>query len=408
MHLNIDIAKRYLFGKKSTNAINYITWISVIGIAIGTAALVLILSVFNGFQSFISGMYNSFNPDMKVIPYEGKYFALEEGQLAQIRQIDGVLAVTQTIEEVALFDYKDSQKPGIIKGVDSDYQYVTGIDSTITRGKFIVSDDKVNYGVVGRVLSVNLSLNPSDNLTPISIYMPMRKKGSLMSKMGKEFKSMDLYPSGVFTVGGDTDAQYILATRSFVNKLLDQDDKISALELKLDSEADDQDVKNKITKIIGEGYVLKNRYEQDAAFLRIMNIEKWISFLIVTMVLLIIAFNMVGSLWMMVLEKKKDIAILRSMGYDTAKIRGIFMWEGMLISGIGVVIGIVIALTLYVLQKKYGLVGIPDGFMIDAYPIDIKWADFIIIIVTVLSIGALASLLPAVRAGRISASVRQE
>jgi len=408
MMLNIEIAKRYLFGKKSTNAINYITWISVLGIAIGTAALILILSVFNGFQSFISGMYNAFNPDLKITPYEGKYFEVTDSQLASIISIDGVIGVSRTVEEVALFEYKDIQKPGMIKGVDQYYRSVTGLDSAITRGTYPRLEGDVNYCLVGRVMSVNLSINPNDKLTPMTVYMPLREKKSVMSKMGKEFKSLSVYPAGVFTVSGDTDAQYVVASISFVNKLLGQKDQISALELALSPDHDDGEVKAAIAAVLGDGFVQKNRYEQDAAFLRIMNIEKWISFLIVSMVLLIIAFNMVGSLWMMVLEKKKDIAILRSMGYDTSHIRGIFMWEGMLISTIGIAIGITIALVLYFLQKQYGLVGIPDGFMIDAYPIDIQWSDFVVVIFTVLTIGGLASLLPAIRAGQVTASVRAE
>ena len=408
MILNIDIAKRYLLGKKSTNAINYITWISVLGIAIGTAALILILSVFNGFQTFISGMYSAFNPDMKVVPFEGKYFSIDSSQMMSLEEVDGIFALSQTIEEVALFDYKDIQKPGVIKGVDEHYQEVSGIDSSITRGVFDVGNNTIHQGVIGRVLNVNLSINSKDRLTPVTVYMPLREKTSIMSKLGKEFKSMSLYPTGVFAVGGDTDAQYVLASQSFVNKLLGKNGEISALEVKLEPDADEAGVREAINKILGEGVIVKDRYEQDVTFLRIMNIEKWISFLIVTLVLLIIAFNMVGSLWMMVLEKKKDISILRSMGYDTSQIRGIFMWEGLLITSIGIVIGIVLALVLYYLQKHFGLISIPEGFMINAYPIDIKLSDFIVTTLTVLAIGALASLLPAIRAGRVSATVREE
>lgn len=408
MILNIDIARRYLLGKKSTNAINYITWISILGISIGTAALILILSVFNGFQTFISGMYSAFNPDMKVIPYEGKYFTIDSSQIIALENVDGIQAVSQTIEEVALFDYKDIQKPGIIKGVDEYYQEVSGIDSSMTRGVFDLTDGNINQGVVGRVLNVNLSINYRDKLTPVTVYMPLREKKSLVSKLGKEFKSMSLYPTGVFTVGGETDAQYILASRAFVSKLLEKDQELSALEIKFTPDANEDGIRSEVANILGSSVQIKNRYEQDVAFLRIMNIEKWISFLIVSMVLLIIAFNMVGSLWMMVLEKKKDISILRSMGYGTSEIRGIFIWEGILITGLGIVIGIALALALYVLQKSYGLIGIPEGFMIDAYPIDIKLSDFIVTTITVLIIGVLASLLPAIRAGQVSATVREE
>jgi len=408
--LNIEIAKRYLLGKKSTNAINYITWISVIGIAIGTAALILILSVFNGFQTFISGMYNSFNPDIKIEVKEGKYFQIDSISFSKLKSLEGINAISKTIEEVAIFDYKGVQKPGIIKGVDENYTSITGMDTTLSRGKYLLEEGNINYGIIGRVMGLNLSLNPSDKLTPVTVYMPLRakEKRGIMAQMGKEFKSKRLYPSGVFTVGGDTDAEYIIASKDFVEKLLGRTDKLSSLEIKLNPNTDAEDIIPSISQILGNGFLIKDRYQQDAAFLRIMNIEKWISYLITTLVLLIIAFNMVGSLWMMVLEKKKDIAILRSMGYDTKKIRGIFIWEGLLISGTGIFIGIVIALILYYAQKEFGIVGIPDGFIIDAYPIEIKLTDFVIIILTVLGIGGLASLLPAYRAGQVTANVRSE
>lgn len=408
MILNIEIAKRYLVGKKSTNAINYITWLSVVGIAIGTAALILILSVFNGFQTFISGMSSSFSPDLKVVPYEGKYFELDSTTMATLRSLEGVVAVSEIVEEVAIFDYKDIQKPGIIKGVDGYYTTVTGMDTTLSRGKYLLDEGDVNYGLLGRVMSANLSVNPSDKLTPITVYMPLRERKGLMSKLGKNFKSRPLYPSGVFTVGGDTDAQYVLASKTFVEQLLDKEGEVSSLEIKLTETSDEKAVRAELDRLTGGKLVIKNRYEQDAAFLKIMNIEKWISFSIATLILLIIAFNMVGSLWMMVLEKRKDIAILRSMGYDTSKIRGIFIWEGLLITGLGVVIGIVIALILYVAQKQYGIVGIPDGFLIDAYPIEIRLTDFVIIVATVLGIGGAASLLPAMRAGQVGVNVRSE
>ena len=212
--------------------------------------------------------------------------------------------------------------------MDEHYPLVTGMDTTLNRGKYLIGDGTVNYGIIGRVMALNLSLNPSDKLTPVTVYMLLREKKGLISQMGKEYKSASLYPSGTFAVGGDTDAQYVIAGKSFVERLLDQKGKISSLEIKVNESADESYLRERIQGILGEGFVIKNRYEQDAAFLKIMNIEKWISFLIATMVLLIIAFNMVGSLWMMVLEKKKDIAILRSMGYDTSRIRGIFIWEG--------------------------------------------------------------------------------
>lgn len=408
MKYTFEIAKRYLLGKKSTSAINIITWVSVIGMTIGTAALILILSVFNGFESLLAGLYSSFNPDMKIELVEGKYFEVSEAQLTKIIDLPGVEGYAKTVEEVCLFQYKESQKDGIIKGVDEHYRTVTSIDSSITRGGYSLQEGNRNYGIIGKGLNVNLSINHKDAITPIDVHMPTRKAKGMLGKMGKEFKTISVYPSGVFSVGSEADVRYMITNFESVNSLLDQKDKLSALEIKLAPEHDEEVVKNAITQILGDGYHIKNRYQQEESFLKVMNIEKWVSFLIVALTLIIIAFNMVGSLWMMVLEKKKDISILRSMGYETKHIRSIFMMEGMLITGVGIVIGIILALVLYYLQKEYGLVSIPDGFMINAYPIVLKWTDFVVVVFTVLGIGWLASLLPSYRAGQVSAFVRQE
>ena len=408
MNFTFEIAKRYLLAKKSTSAVNIITWISVIGITIGTAALILILSVFNGFESLLSGLYNSFNPDLKVMPIEGKYFELSEEEVKKLESIPEIKSFAKTVEEVCIFEYKDVQKAGIIKGVDANYNSVTSIDSTIENGQFFLRDDNVNFGVLGKGLSINLSINHRDALTPVTAYMPLRKSSSLINKMGKEFKTMNIYPAGIFAVGSDADVQYMITNYEAVNNLLSYENKISALEIKLNDDYDEKSVRTKIQDILGEGFNIKNRYQQEESFLKIMNIEKWISFLIVVLVLGIIAFNMVGSLWMMVLEKKKDIAILRSMGMHTRNIRNIFMMEGIIITGLGLVIGIILALILYYLQKNFGLIGIPDGFMINAYPIELKWSDFVVVSITVFGIGWLASLLPSYRAGKVSAFVREE
>jgi len=408
MNFTFEIAKRYLLAKKSTSAVNIITWISVIGITIGTSALILILSVFNGFESLLSGLYNSFNPDIKIVPIDGKYFELDSTQVIRLNDIPGIVSLSKTVEEVCIFEYKDVQKAGFIKGVDRNYNTVTSIDSTIEIGSFKLREGNLTYGVLGKGLSTNLSINHNDAITPITVFMPIRKKTSLMNNMGKEFKQLSVYPSGIFAVGSEADVQYIITNYEAVNRLLSQKDKISALELKLAEDHDEDEIRSKIQEVIGEGFAIKNRYDQEESFLKIMNIEKWISFLIVVLVLGIIAFNMVGSLWMMVLEKKKDISILRSMGLETRNIRNIFMMEGIIITGVGLILGTALALVLYYLQKHHDLITIPDGFMISAYPIKLKLSDFLIVTVTVFCIGWLASILPSYRAGKVSAFVREE
>lgn len=405
MNITFEIARRYLLGKKSNNAINIITWISILGITIGTAALILILSVFNGFESLLSSLFDSFNPDIKIVLKEGKLFEIGEDDLKSMEALDGVLAISKTIEEIALFEYKNSQEVGVIKGVDEEYEKATDIDSTIKKGKYIFRENNINYGVIGAGMRTKLSVNYNDAITPVSVHMPLRKKTGPLSK---DFKTMEIYPAGVFSAQSEADLQYIIASYEFVNKLLGTTNQISSLELRVADDVNEKKLRKEINTILGDGFVIKNTYEQNEAYLKIMNIEKWISYLIASLTMIMIAFNMVGCLWMIVLDKKKDISILKSMGMTTTRIKNIFMAEGMLIGGIGVVIGTVLALILYFAQKYFGLVSIPAGFMVQSYPIELKLTDFFIVVTTVLSISYLASILPAIKAGKIETQLRSD
>jgi lipoprotein-releasing system permease protein len=404
MKLNLSIAFRYLFGKKSTNAINIITWISIIGMAIGTASLILILSVFNGFESLLTGMLSNFNPDVKVTLVTGKYISEDSVNIGSIKKIQGVDQVAFTLEETSFFEYNGSQEVGIIKGVNNDFLKVTGLDTSLIAGEARF-DQKTEYGILGSGMSTKLSVSPSDAFSSVNVYMPLRgAKGPL----SKEFNAYSFYPSGTFSVGSEVDQQYVLVNYNAVNQLLDLEKHFSSIEIKLSPQASEKHILKELQKILGPKFKVSNRYQQDEGFLKIMNIEKWISYLIACLSLLIIAFNLVGSLWMIVLEKKKDIAILKSMGQTKSGIRTIFMTLGFLISSIGIVVGFALGLVLYFLQKQYGIISIPDGFMIDAYPIEIRWIDFVIVAITVMTIGYLASLLPSLRAAKVSAFVRQE
>lgn len=405
MKLTFEIARRYLLGKKSNNAINMITWISILGITIGTAALILILSVFNGFESLLSSLFDSFNPDMKIVLDEGKSFEIDDDTVKKIYEIEGVKAVSKSIEEVALFEYKDAQEVGIIKGVDEYYNDATDIDSTVKRGKYVLRDGNINYAVVGAGMRTKLAVNYNDVITPMSIHMPLRKKKGPLSK---DFKTMEVYPSGIFSVQSEADLQYIISSYEFVNKLLSYENRTSALELRLEEDYNEREIRMSITALLGVGYVIKNSYEQNEAYLKIMNIEKWVSYLIASLTMFMIAFNMIGCLWMIVLDKRKDISILKSMGMTSKKIKEIFITEGMLIGAVGVVIGTALALVMYFLQRQFGLVSIPDGFMVRSYPIELKLTDFIIVIATVLSISYLASILPARKAAKIETQLRSD
>ncbi len=401
--LTTDIARRYLFGKKSTNSINIITGISILGISIGSAALILILSVFNGFEGLLSGLFNAFNPDIKVVPIEGKYFEASDDLIKKLSEVEGVVAVSRTIEEVALFEYKGIQEIGMIKGVDEAYKDVTHLDSLALDGTYRLKKDNINYGFIGIGLRNKLSINIDDKLTPLTVYMPTKKR-KLMG--AKEFNSKNIYPAGIFSVKSDSDYQYLLTSLDMVTRLLEKPNQVSALEIKVSNPSNSTN--EKLSSLLASNLQVKDRYLQDETFLKVMRIEKWISFLITGLTMLLIAFNLLGALWMIVLDKRKDISVLRALGLNSKDINRLFIKLGLLITVLGIIMGFVIALFLYYLQKEYGLIGVPSGFLMDSYPVKLKGLDFILVTATVLFIGWLASILPAKKASSTFSLLRSK
>ena len=398
-NVNFSVAKRYLFGKKSTNLINVITGISIFGIAVGTAALILILSVFNGLEGVLTALFNPYNPDLKVTPIEGKFISISDTQLKELTAIDGVMALSRTLEEVCLFEYKGSQEIGFIKGVDERYVHVTRLDTSIRYGKYKIAQNGIYYGVIEEGIRNKLALNIDNSLTPIMAFMPMRKGKSAGTK---EFISKSLYPAGVFGRSHEESEQYVITSLDIARQLMQQDDDmVSALELKLDKKANEGNIKKSITNILGPAVISENKKEQDKLTLRMISIEKWIGFLITGLTLFLIAFNLVGALWMIVLDKKKDITIFKSFGYTNQDIRNLIMTLGILITFVGMAIGFIIGLTLYFIQKEVGIIGMPAGMLIDAYPVQLKLFDFIIVIVSVFLIGLMSSLLPSFKASSL-------
>jgi lipoprotein-releasing system permease protein len=407
MNLPLKIARRYLFAKKSTNAINLITGISVLGIAIGTAALILVLSVFNGFEDLIKGLFSNFNPDVKITAVKGKTFVPDSVSLALIRDLQGVEALSVTLEEVAFFEYEGNQDFGILKGVDTFFNQVNGIATTVLEGKYTFSERGKEAAVLGIGMRSKLKVDVSNPFNSMSVYMPKKQKSG---PLDKPFRQQFIIPAGSFIIQQDFDNQYVLSSLEFARSLLAEPKAVSALELRLNPAVPEEETMRQITGILGEGFAVKNRYQQDEAFFKLMNIEKWMSFAILSLTLLLVAFNMIGSLWMIVLEKKSDIAILKSMGASDGLVRSIFLLEGLFLCGMGMAAGYAAALGLYVLHTnlEYGLISIPQGFMITAYPVSLKALDFILIAFTVMGIGLLASIPPALRAQRVPAIVLEE
>ncbi len=405
MSLAWRIARRYLFSKRSTNAIHIITGIAVFGIAVGAAALLLVLSVFNGFEDLITGMYNSFNPDLKITPAQGKTFIADSTLLNRLKATPGVQYVSCSLEEVAFFEYKSSQDFGTLKGVDSNYIKVSRVDSTVREGNFLLEKDGAAFAVLGLGMRNKLNVNVDDVFALLAVYMPKRQETALMEQ---QFRKRFMHPAGTFVIQQEFDNKYVITTLAVARELLGYDDEVSALELKLAPGAGAGAVQKAVQNLMGPEFTVKNRFEQEETFMRLMQVEKWLSFAIVGLMMLMVSFNLIGALWMIVLEKQPDIAILKSMGATDGLVRNIFLREGLLLCLIGIGAGFTIAACLYAAQKMFGIVSIPGNLVIDSYPISMRMADLPVVAATVLAIGFLASLPPAMRAVRVPALIREE
>jgi lipoprotein-releasing system permease protein len=398
--LLLKIAFRYLFSKKSTNAINIITLVSTLGLTLGTAALIIILSVFNGFENVLSGLVSNFNPELKITPKLGKKVPFDSLVYTKLIQSDGIQDVSCVLEDIALFEYDGRQDFGKIKGVDNHFNKVNSIDTAIVEGVFTLKSGDIYHASSGSGMMSKLGIDIKNPLNPIVVYSPNKNSGPLDIPFNKGI----VYPTSTFSIQSDFDNEYIITSLEFVQGLMLSENQISGYEVKLKPEADIEKAKNSLASILGNKFEIKDRIEQNEAFLKIMNLEKWLSYAILLLVLILVVFNLIGSLWMIVLEKKKDFAILRSMGLEQNDAKNIILYIGMLICIISVVLGLGIGLLFYFLQKQFNIISIPEGFIIDSYPIALKLMDFIIIAMTVLVIGFVASLIPAYKAKELVAN----
>lgn len=405
MALAWRIARRYLFSRKSTNAIHIITGIAVFGVSMGAAALLLVLSVFNGFEDLITGMYNSFNPDLKVVPVQGKSFEADQAVLKRLKDLRGVERVSLSLEEVAFFEYKNSQDFGTLKGVDSNYTKVSRVDSMVREGVYALESEGRYYAVLGLGMRNKLNVNVDDVFAPLSVYMPKRQETAMLEQ---QFRKRLIYPAGTFVIQQEFDNKYVITDLELARELLGYEDEVSALEIKLAQGISLAVVQKAVGEIMGPDFEVKNRYQQEETFMRLMQVEKWLSFAIVSLMMLMVSFNLIGALWMIVLEKQPDIAILKSMGATDNLVRDIFLRQGLLLCFIGIGLGILLAAGIYAAQKTYGLVSIPGNLVIDSYPISMRLVDLPVVAATVAGIGLLASLPPAIRAMRVPALIREE
>lgn len=395
MNTSFYIARRYLFSKKSHNIINIISGISVLGFTIGTMALIVILSVFNGFESVVVTLFNSFNAEIQITPREGKTFEVNTLQEEEIKNIPGVVYLTDVIEENALLKYQDKQYIATIKGVSSDYNKMSGLDTMVIDGEFVLQSDSNNYAVVGQGVAYNLGLSLNDYLNPLEIYVPRRESTSMLNPL-EAFNSEVVFTSGIVSVQQEFDIKYVLIPIRFARKLLDYGNEVTSVEIGLEPGSDVDDIQNEIEKIAGERFTVKNRFQQQELLYKIMKSEKWAIVLILSFILLVATFNIIGTLTMLILDKKKDIAVLWSMGADKALIRKIFFAEGMMITLFGAILGLALGALICLLQQQFGFISMPDDgtFVITDYPVEMRLADFLLVFVIDIVIGFATSWLP--------------
>lgn len=395
MNFPFFIARRYFLTRKLRNVINIISLISVVGVAVGTMALVVVLSVFNGFEGLIKSTYNAFDPDIKITPEKGKTFVVSgDERFQKVEKLAGVDVFSQVLEENALIHYDDKQHIGRIKGVEDNFQELSGVDSMITNGRFVLEENNRQFAVVGRGVAYFLSIS-LNFMEPLNLYVPERGQAATYNP-SEAFSRKYIFPSGVFSTQPEYDKQYIIVPMEFARELLDYDKEVTALEISVAGEHPITRVEEKIQQILGDDFIVQNRYEQHEVFYKVMQSEKWYIFLILTFILIVASFNIIGSLTMLIIDKKTDILILRSLGASLKTIRRIFFMEGWLISFIGATAGLIVGLFICWLQETYGLIrlGTSGAFMVDFYPVDIQWLDILGVFGTVLLIGFVASYYP--------------
>ncbi len=371
-------ARRYLFSPKSHSVINVISRVSAFAIGIPVAAMVILLSVFNGFDGLIRQMYTDFDPDIAVTPAEGKVFAAGELERGRLMSVKGVVEVSFVLEDQVLLRYRDRQKEATIRGVDGNYPKVVPIEGMVSTGKYEPVRGEMEQALVGEGLAYSLGLN-INLLDPVKVYVPRRGSFNPLVPL-ESYRTGALYPSGLFRLDAETDGQYLLAPLGFTQDLLDYPDRFTAVFVKIAPGAEQKDVQAALREELGDTYKVLTRYEQKASLYSIMAYEKWGIFLIVLMVMIIASFTIVGSLVMLIIDKRADLRTIVSMGGTVGFVRGIFVREGMLIAGIGAGGGMLLGLMVCWAQQLFGIIRIPaQTFIVDTYPVVVEAGDVALI-----------------------------
>jgi lipoprotein-releasing system permease protein len=390
LNTSIYIAKRYLFSKKQTHAINIISGISILGVLVGSAALIIILSVFNGLEKVILSLYSNFTPELKIEPRLGKTFDPNTPYFNSLSKDVRVVSYTQVLQEKALIRYADRQFIGTVKGVSDDFFKGRMLDSTIQFGSFTLKDKGRNYAVIGATVQGSLGVSLKNQFVSLQVFSPKRSAGNSTDPMN-DFTFRSIQPSGVFGIQQDFD-DIIITPIEFTRDLLDEPNQVSSIEINYKKGSNLNDIQEDIQEKIGKDFTVNNRREQNSGLYHTINYERWSIYMILTFVLIIAIFNIIGSLTMLVIDKRKDIAILTSLGANKSLIQGIFFFEGMMISIIGCIIGLILGLIVCLVQQHFNIIKMGSSLsVLDAYPVALKLSDIGLVFLTVTLIAVIAS-----------------
>ena len=395
MNLSLFIAKRYFFSKKKS-FINFLSITSFIGVMVGTSSLIIVLSVFNGLEDLLKSLYINFNPEIKIVSNNSKYFIQKNDQINNINNIEGVDFVSKVIEDRAIASYNGVEIPVYIKGADSSFSFQNRLNKNIVEGDFILKKNNSSYAVLGRGVKYKISLNLNDNFNNLILYSVSPDFSFIPSGIQKKpFNQMSIIPSGVFAIEQQIDNNFIISSLAFVEKLFEKKNKITALELKINEKQDVYKIKSDIKNIVGDDYNVLTIEEQHSDLYKILKTEKLIVFIIFSFILIISSFNIFFLLSMHAIDKKRDLSILLSLGFTEKSIKKIFYYESMIISILGIIIGGALGVLLCVLQNEYGLVSLGmETAIIKYYPVKVKLSDILIIVSIVFFISIIASIKP--------------
>jgi lipoprotein-releasing system permease protein len=396
--LKFFFAWRYFKAKKSTNAINIISWVSVSAIILGTASLIVVLSVFNGLEQLVRSLYSSFYTDLRISPDSGKFMRVPYISLLKLKQKDGVIGYSLTIEDQALLQFNKSLQPVMLKGVDDNYRNINGLSKNISKGEYQLGTPDQPAAILGSGIEYSLNIEADRAIVPMNVYL-FRSGGINPADPESAVHSEAIISSGTFRIQQDFDDHYVITNLGFMQRMLGIDsNQYGAIEIAVRNGTVSKELKSDLQALFGKGFLVQTRDEQNQTLFGVMKMEKWVIYAVLTLILIVAAFNMVGALTMLVLEKKKDIQVLKAMGADNQFIRQIFLSEGILLGVLGGGIGFGLAILLCWMQVNFKLVTLQGNFLIDYYPVKLIPGDFILVGSTILIVVLLASWLPARKA----------